>query len=61
MGILAVRIRLPELDHAIRHRLTIGVQQSSVNRDALAFHRCRRKLAAIQPVKTNVKIRTDRL
>jgi hypothetical protein len=61
MGIFAMRIRLPEFDHAIGHGLTIGVQQFSVNRDALTFYGGWREVAGIEPVKTNVEVGADRL
>jgi hypothetical protein len=52
---------LPEFDHAIGHGLTIGIQQFSVNRDALTFYGGWREVAGIEPVKTNVEVGADRL
>jgi hypothetical protein len=56
-----MRIRLPELNHAIGYGLAIGIEQSSVNRDALTFDGGRSKIADVQPVKTNMEIGPDRL
>ena len=61
MYIFAMRIRLPELDHAIGYGLAIGIQQFSVNRDSLTLNGGRSEIAGIEPVKTNMEIGSDRL
>ena len=43
------------------HGLAIGIEQSSVNRDAFTFDGVRSEIAGIQPVKANMKIGADRL
>src|SRR3569832_491126 len=61
LRISAMRIGLPDLHHAVRHRLAVAVEHASLQRDAFAGNPFRRQIVVLQAGEPDMQIRTDRL
>src|SRR5438309_4530210 len=61
MRVLAVRIRLPDLDQAVIHTDAVPIEQPSFDRHALTFHAARGDVGRGEPVEPDMEIRPDRL
>src|SRR5271168_3972930 len=61
MGVAAFRIRLPDFQHRIRHRLAVSIHYPSANGDARIGGGTFRQVYALQPVKPDGEERANRL
>src|SRR5262249_36331709 len=61
MRVLALRVRLPDLDHSVADADAITVEELSGDRDALALHALAGDVARDEPIKADMVGRADGL